>query len=163
MWGKEVNALWCANIVVMISTSQARIKEPVVWGALGELRPRHPHNLTNLQSMVGLKVFKLRHWMPPSSCRRATLEAHTELFAEEFQGTAGACLQRPDPRLAHSDSLGRHWLFTQDSAGPAQWKWALKTTAWPLERGNWPNGWLLSWNGPLNWSSTPPPLKGGWG
>ena len=59
MWGKEVNALWCANTVVMISTSRGRIKEPVVWGAPGELRPPHPDNLTNIQSMVGVKSLSL--------------------------------------------------------------------------------------------------------
>lgn len=60
--------------------------------------------------------------MPPPYCRRATLEGHTVQLKEESEDTSGACLKQPDPRLGHSGSLDRLWLFAQDALGPAEWK-----------------------------------------
>lgn len=111
MWGKEVSALWCANIVVMISTSQGRIKELVVWGAPGELRPPHPDNLTNLQSMVGFKTLSLATkcllplaegppWKCILSCSRRNLR--------ELQGPACSGQTQAGPQWLTGQALALH-------------------------------------------------------
>lgn len=63
-WGKEVNASWCANIVVMILASQGRMKESVVGGTSGCFRPSHPANLNQPSINGWLNMFKPRHWTP---------------------------------------------------------------------------------------------------